>query len=143
MRFLTFALFAFWLHGAFASDTKYYVVPEEGGTGKNVIVGASGFVPKNVIVEAPLESPDKPYPIEVLDIVEEPSPISPNATRKVARVNATKLADKKAKDALDLSNQKAREAATAARRLRLKNLCTAQTGVIKEICDELNSSLGQ
>lgn len=118
---------------------KWFVVPES-VTGTPVIVGSSGR-PENVIAEAPLDPQGNPYPVEAIDIVDEPDPMFPEKTIKKAVLNEQKLKDKQDGDrAREQDERKKRDDKRKEKRDRkdrLKTLCAQQTGVLKELCDEV------
>lgn len=124
------------------AHADWYVVPEESNSSKNVIVRADGFLPRNVIAKAPVDSEGKPYPIETLDLVVEPVPDSHDQVRTVAKLNPNKLdaflkSEKKAKDDAEAAKQKD----DLDRSTRLSNVskeCAKQTSAIMiAVCDML------
>lgn len=88
------------------ANTRYYVVPET-GTGKPVIIGADGFVPPNVLADAPVDKDGNPFPIEAVTIQDVVNPDSGIIT-KVAVPDQTKADQVRAKEKTD------REAAESA-----------------------------
>lgn len=137
---LIFAIFAFWFTGAIhaataGSITKYFIVPEV-GTGNPVIIGAGGFEPANKVTDAPVDASGFPYPIEAIDIVDEPTP--GGIVIKVARLNQKKYETYLKRVDDDKDKDKAAKKLKDDRKERIRIGCALEKGeLLKEICQQV------
>jgi hypothetical protein len=131
-------ILSFVLSAAHADSQKFWIVPDSTDSSKLAIVGAGGFTPPGAIIEAPLDEKGEPYPVEVVEIVEEPDPFGPEM-RKVARVNKQRLADRLKKEDDARKAQEMQDAINKAGRLsrmnRIRSQCSSATGLMKDLCE--------
>lgn len=96
---MKFAILFFMCMSSIASAETWYVVPDSADKNKQVVVGATGFIPTGAIAVAPTDSEGNPIPAEALDFIDQPSgDFSKIAIINQARLSAKIEADKKAKD---------------------------------------------
>jgi len=116
------------------ASADWYIVPEV-GSGRPVIVGRTPDQPPDTIAPAPLDPSGQPYPIEAIDIVEEPIDTITGVTRKVAKINPGRLQAWLRDEAKRKEDQGKQDLAFRSKFERLRAQCARETGATKELCE--------
>lgn len=116
-----------WISMSTSNAMTFYIVPDDANPLSKVIVGAEGFVPKNVIKESPID-PSTGNQVIDIDILKDD--LSGVDLVKKAQKQADQNAAKQASDALELERKN--------RLNRIKAACNNEVGLLKDLCEHVS-----